>query len=106
MHERILAQEIINKAKELGKVKSITVEVGDLAHLPANEMEQVLKQMTSWKVNIIKKQAQVKCKCSYNGKPKIIEQKHDYVFFKCPKCNDIPKIISGKDIILKEVDIE
>ena len=38
MHETVIANKIITKAKEQGKVNSIVVEVGDLAHLPAKEL--------------------------------------------------------------------
>lgn len=108
MHERGIAAEIISKAESLGKVKGITVQVGDLAHLPANEMEDVLKEMCpGWKVKVTRKQAKVKCSyCGYQGEPNILEQRHGYVLFNCPMCSQMPDILEGKDIILKEVDVE
>ena len=106
MHEKLIAEEIINKAKEHGKVKSITVEVGDLAHLPAEDMEKVLKNMTEWDIKIINGPALVKCLCGFEGEPTILEHKHDFVLYECPKCKKVPKAISGEDIILKDVDVE
>ncbi|MEE9525515.1 MAG: hydrogenase/urease maturation nickel metallochaperone HypA [Candidatus Woesearchaeota archaeon] len=106
MHETIIANDIINKAKEQGQVKEITVEVGDLAHLPANELKETLSTLVKWKVNIIEKEATIKCSCGYQGAPKILEKGHDSTVFVCPKCNETPDIIDGKDIILKEVIID
>ena len=106
MHERNIASGIIKQAETLGKVKSIIVEVGDLAHLPASEMKQVLEEMTDWKIIVQRKKAIAKCACGYEGEPNIVEHGHDYTFFKCPRCEDIPEVIEGKDIILKEVDVE
>ena len=106
MHETIIANDIINKAKEQGKVKSITVEVGDLAHLPAHELKETLSALVNWKIKIIEKKARIKCSCGYIGEPKIIEKGHDSTVFVCPKCNKIPDILDGKDITLKEVIIE
>jgi len=39
MHETIIAKQIIDEAKKHGKVRSIVVEVGDLAHLLKVEVE-------------------------------------------------------------------
>ncbi len=106
MHETIIANDIINKAKEQGKVKSITVEVGDLAHLPAHELKETLSTLVKWDVKIIEKKATVKCACGYKGTPKILEKGHDSTVFVCPECNQTPDILDGKDITLKEVVIE
>ncbi len=106
MHERTIAASIIDKAKEYGNVKGITVECGDLGHLPAEEMEEVLKELTDWNITIVRKKATVKCACGYQGEPNIIEHRHDHAFFKCPECRSIPEVLDGTDIILKEVDVE
>jgi len=107
MHETIIAGDIIKKAKEQGKVKSITVEVGDLGHLPAEELEETLKKMVDWKIKIIRKKAKVSCSCGFTGEPKIIDKKHDFTLFKCPKCGNIPEVaLEGKDIVLKDVEVE
>ncbi len=55
MHEQSIAQKIIHDAKLYGEVKSLTVEVGDLAHLPASEMKEVLEINTNWKIKVIPK---------------------------------------------------
>ncbi|MBW2999381.1 hydrogenase maturation nickel metallochaperone HypA [Candidatus Woesearchaeota archaeon] len=106
MHETVIANSIIEEAKKQGNVKSITVEVGDLGNLPAEEIEQTLKQMVDWEIKLIKKKATVKCKCGYQGEPKILEKGHDLNVFVCPECGTVPEVIDGKDIILKEVEVE
>ena len=107
MHEQTIAQNIINTAKAEGNVKKITVECGDLGHLPANEMREVLEKMTNWEIEIIKKPALVKCEdCKFEGEPKITQQLHDHNVFECSKCGKMfPEILEGKDIILKSVEI-
>ncbi len=107
MHEQAIAQAIIKEAEKHGKVKSMTLEVGDLAHLSAQETEEVLKQMTDWDIMITQKRATVKCECGYEGEPEIVERGHDHLIFKCPECGDMmPKIIDGKDIKIVEVEVE
>ncbi|RJQ18162.1 hypothetical protein C4573_00380 [Candidatus Woesearchaeota archaeon] len=111
MHEQIIAQqilkqvEIVEKEKKK-KVKSITVEVGDVAHLPLEEMEATLKAMVKYKVIMLAKKAKVQCGCGFVGEPKIIHKGHDSTLFECPKCSlPMPKILDGHDIILKEVTV-
>ena len=77
MHEGLIAQKLIDKAKEQGNVKKITVEVGDLAHLPAEDLNAKLKEMVDWEIEIIKIPGLVECKCGYKGAPKILEKAHD-----------------------------
>lgn len=107
MHEQAIAKEIIGEATKHGKVIGITVEVGDLGHLPLEEMQEVLMTMTQWEVSMIRKEATVACECGYVGVPKILEKGHDHNVFECPECKaKMPKILDGHDIILKSVDIE
>ena len=106
MHETIIAKEIINKAKEHGEVKGILVEVGELADIPADHLLETLETMVNWNVLIKEKKARVKCSCGYEGEPKIVEKRHDFTLFVCPKCSSLPKVLEGKDIILREVEVK
>ena len=107
MHEQIIAQKIIEEAKKHGNVKEITVEVGDLAHLPADDMKKTLDAMVPWKVIVVSKKAKVKCICGFEGEPKILEHSHDFTLFKCPECDEVPdEILEGDEIILKDVVVE
>lgn len=106
MHDTIIAKELIEKAKEQGDVKSIVIEVGDLAHLPAGEIKEILELMTNWEIKVIEKIAKVRCKCGYIGKPKILKKMHSSTVFVCQKCSAIPQVLEGRDIILKEVIVD
>jgi len=106
MHETILANKIIQKAKEHGKVKAIVVEVGQLADIPSDHLAETLRKMVDWNISVEEKKARVKCSCGYEGEPKIVEKRHEMTLFVCPKCSSLPKVREGKDIILKEVEVE
>jgi len=87
MHEGIFAESIINEAKKHGKVKKIIVEVGDLAHLPAKDLLNALKARVDWEIEII-------------------EKRHEMTRFECPKCGNLPEILEGDQIILRDVLVE
>lgn len=107
MHEQSIAKKIIEEATKHGSVKAITVEVGDLGHLPANEMKEALQGLVNWEINVEQKKATVKCSCGYKGTPVIHEKAHAHVLYSCPDCKKVPEeIIDGADIILKDVTIE
>ena len=103
MHETVFVKDIIKQAKRQGKVEGIVIEVGSLAPIDANNLENLFKELVNWKVKINQKQAIVICECGYKGKPALITRSHDFVLFKCPWCGDFPKVIEGDKIILKEV---
>lgn len=107
MHDTLISKDIIQAAEAQGTVKSITVEVGDLGHLPLEELRETLCSMVpDWEVNLVPKKAVVKCACGYRGEPNIIEHKHGHSIYVCPKCGLVPEVLEGADIILKEVEVE
>jgi len=107
LHEQTIAKKIIEEAMKHGKVKKITVECGALAHLPAKDMEKVLKEVAPFEVDVVEKKAKVKCKnCGFEGEPRIEMHTHDASVFFCGKCGSVPDVIDGKDIIIKSVVIE
>ena len=112
MHEQHIAQQILKKANDLAQqtkqnIVSITVEVGDVGHLPLEEMGQVLKTMVPYTIHMITKKAKVHCICGYEGEPRILQKGHDSTFFECPQCTaPMPKILEGQDIILKKVELK
>jgi|TARA_Y100000310_G_scaffold345817_1_gene470420 Zn finger protein HypA/HybF involved in hydrogenase expression len=105
MHETIIAQKIIEDAKKHGEIKSAVIEVGEIAHITAKELKETLTDMVSWSITVTEKKAKVKCSCGYEGEPKIIERKHDLVYFECPECGKVPSVLEGSQIILKEVEV-
>lgn len=109
MHETAIVRNIleqINKKSEGKRVKSITLEVGDLAHLPAQELKGFLINMVNYEVVVNPVKARVKCECGYEGEPRILAHEHDFTLFECPKCSKIPQVLSGEDIVLKEIETE
>jgi Zn finger protein HypA/HybF involved in hydrogenase expression len=106
MQEHPIANNIIEEAESYGEVKSVRVEVGDLAQIPPDEMKEILEDLTDWKVEIIPKTAIISCKCGYNGVPKVIKQQIDSILYECPICKaKNPEIVDGNNIILQDVEI-
>ncbi|MBD3309964.1 hypothetical protein GF351_01960 [Candidatus Woesearchaeota archaeon] len=106
MHEKSIAKGIIEEAKKHGIVKSITLEIGDLAHLSAEELDDAMSDLVDWNIVIVKKPAVVKCTCGYKGEPKVLEKRHGYILFVCPECESLPKVLEGDKIVIKEVEVE
>ena len=80
MHETIFAKRIIEEAKKHdvhGDVKSITVELGELGHVPPEELAECLKQIAPWTVHHVVKEAKIECVCGFKGRPTILERGHD-----------------------------
>ena len=106
MHETVIANNIINEAKKHGKVKEIFLEIGELAHVPANELLECLHSLADWKINSKEIPAKVKCVCGFKGHPAILERGHDSFLIECPKCKNIPELVDGKDIKITKVVVE
>ena len=106
MHEIIIARRIIEEAKKHGKVKGVVIDVGDLAHLPAVDLEKTLASMVDWNIRIKNISAIVKCECGHLGKPKILERSHELTLFECPVCSKIPQILQGDQIVISQVEVE
>ncbi len=107
MHDTLISKDIIDAAEKQGKVKSITVEVGDLGHLPLEELKETLTKMKpEWDIKFVSKKAKVKCDCGFEGEPDILEHSHGHSVYVCPQCDNVPQVTEGADIILKEVEVE
>ncbi len=106
MHEVVFANKVIEKAKGYGDVKGIKVEVGELAEVSADELRDALKKLVKWNVNVEEKEALVKCKCGYEGKPRILERGHHTVLFNCSKCGNLPEVVNGNEINLVDVEVK
>ena len=107
MHDTLISADIIGAAEKQGVVTGIKVEVGDLGHVPAEELEITLKRLRPrWKITLVRRKAKAKCTCGYEGEPEIQEHRHGHSIYRCPKCGTIPEITEGQDIMLKEVEVE
>ena len=105
MHETVIAKNLITEAEKQGKVTAVEIEVGELAHLTKEELEETMKTMVDWALDVKEIPATVQCVCGYKGRPKILERGHDVCMYVCPKCENVPGIEVGGDIVLKKVAI-
>jgi len=103
MHEIAICKDIIRNLQKYNNIESVTFEIGSLAHLTPEELTDTLKKLVDYNINIIKKDAIVKCSCGYKGIPKILTRSHDLTIFECPKCGELPEILEGDQIRIKEV---
>ncbi|HLD86730.1 MAG TPA: hydrogenase/urease maturation nickel metallochaperone HypA [Candidatus Nanoarchaeia archaeon] len=103
MHETMIAHSIIEEAKKHGKVREIYLELGELGHVPPEELLACLNSIVKWKIHptIIKTHA--KCDCGFIGHPTILERGHDSFLIECPSCKSVPQILKGTDITIKKV---
>jgi len=106
MHEEAIINSIIKEIENQEKVKSIEIEVGELAGIEAEHLKEHLKERVDWKIEVMKKDSLIKCECGYQGKAKIEERLHDFVVFSCPKCGKTPEVLDGKDIKIKSIIYE
>lgn len=107
MHETLIANNIIKEAEKHGKVKEICLEIGELAHVPADELLECLRAIAKWKINSREIKAKIKCSCGFNGNPAILERGHSSFLIECPKCrNPMPAITEGKDIKIIKVVVK
>jgi Zn finger protein HypA/HybF involved in hydrogenase expression len=104
MHEHSFIQAIIKNIKNSDKVKEVLIEVGELAGIEPEHLQEHMEVETNWKVFVTSKKAIISCdNCQYYGKPNILQRLHDIVIFDCPKCHQIPKVLEGKDIKIIKV---
>ena len=102
MHEAMIVENIVNEAKKHGDVVEITVEVGTLAPIEADHLKEHLQDAVRWTIKTIEKKGIVECECGYKGEPEIITRGHDFVLFKCPWCGNVPRVVEGDKVVLKE----
>lgn len=106
MHETVIAKNIINEARKHGEVEEIYLEIGELAHVPAEELIRCLEVLVGWKIHHVKIPADVKCACGFEGHPMVLERGHDSFMIECPKCQSLPNLISGTDIKITKVAVK
>jgi len=104
MHEYHVVEDIMKAAKKKGRPKSITLEVGALSSVSANEIKNALSEFVNWDIIVTTKKGIAACDCGFKGEPKIKQRMHDFVLMECPKCkNNDMKIIEGDKIKLVSV---
>lgn len=108
MHETVIAKSIIEQAQKQGEVAKIVLEIGELAHVPPNELVECLMQMVDYPIEFTEIPSQVECdQCGFCGHPKVLERGHDSFFIECPRCQlAMPKVVSGTEVKLVSVDVK
>ncbi|MDO8480627.1 MAG: hydrogenase/urease maturation nickel metallochaperone HypA [Nanoarchaeota archaeon] len=106
MHETAIAEGIIVEAKKHGSVKAISLEIGELAHVPGAELVECLRRLVDWKVEWKERPAVASCGCGYQGAPVIVERGHDFFLIECPKCTQVPDLTDGDEIKLVDVTVD
>ena len=97
-HESKVIESIL---REVGNAKKVKVIVGELSGYTVEEIKKALEIRIDCEV--LEKKGVVKCECGFEGSPTILEKEHDFVFFECPMCNQIPEILKGKEVIVKDI---
>jgi Zn finger protein HypA/HybF involved in hydrogenase expression len=104
MHETIIARNIITEAEKHGDILELHLEIGELAHVPKEELLACLQTLVPWSIIAREKKAECECLCGYTGPPVILERGHDSFLIECPECASMPSLTEGTDIkILKVV---
>ncbi len=106
MHEQAIAKSIVKQAEQYGRVTRLAVECGELAHIPAKDLEEALKAVAKCDVYVSEAPATVTCGCGYTGRPKVELHSHDATIFFCPKCGSVPKVKEGNGIVIKSLTVE
>ncbi|MBU0980780.1 MAG: hydrogenase maturation nickel metallochaperone HypA [Nanoarchaeota archaeon] len=104
MHAELAADRIVDEAEKHGNVAGVNVIVGEAA--PATKdgiRNSILKRKPDWEITIETKESKVRCKCGYQGRPKITGREEEFVHIECPKCGKQPKMTEGEEIVLAEV---
>lgn len=107
MHEIAHAQAVINQAKKLGAKKGAIVEVGELCDLEAHELEETMKRLINWNLEVKEKESKIECVCGYKGKARILDKGHGYCYFDCPNCSALGKsikVLEGNEIKILGVE--
>lgn len=106
MHETAFAERIIKEAEKHGDVEAIHLEIGELAHVPGNDLVEALKRMVQWRIEWHEVPAKVKCQCGFVGHPKVLERGHDHFLIECPECKSMPELTDGTEIKIINVKVK
>ena len=109
MHEYSIAYDIFATAKKAAlengadKVTKIHVEIGELAMASKDQIEFLFSAISSddplfheITIECFEGKIESRCKCGYEGNERFI----------CPICGALPEIIRGREILVKNIEIE
>jgi Zn finger protein HypA/HybF involved in hydrogenase expression len=103
MHETVIARRIVDDAREHGEVLEIYLELGELGHVPPEELVECIRKLVPWKVHWTERPAEVICACGFAGHPTVLERGHDHFLIECPGCGETPDLLAGTDFVLCKV---
>ncbi len=103
MHEYNFVEAILRNVKDREDVREIVLEVGELVGISPGHLKEHMGERFDWRVDVLKKEARVKCGCGFVGRPRVLERLHDLVIFECAECGGIPEVLEGKDIKIIKV---
>lgn len=106
MHETIIASSIIQEAKRHGDVEGVHLEIGELAHVPPEELMRCLRSLVDWDITFDEIMAHATCVCGFDGHPTVLERGHDSFMIECPTCKAMPQLESGTEIRLVNVRVK
>ncbi|MFO8016161.1 MAG: hydrogenase/urease maturation nickel metallochaperone HypA [Candidatus Woesearchaeota archaeon] len=106
MHETVIANMVLKDLEKYKDIESASIEVGELAEITADELEEAMKNMVDYEVSVAETPAKVKCGCGHEGRPEIIERGHHFVAFVCKNCGQVPEIVEGNEIRIKDVEVK
>lgn len=135
MHEITIADKILREARKTGAHNFFRVEIGELCEITKEELENGLKQLTTpllaenftkFGASVLQKsgeiieldeqtmnfivdfiESEIKCKCGFIGRAKIIDRGHGYCIWNCPCCgagSGEIEILRGGEIKIIEVE--
>jgi hydrogenase nickel incorporation protein HypA/HybF len=109
MHEYSIAYDIYSTALRAAQehnatqVKCIYVDVGEMAMVNPEQVEFlfmiIIEEDPLFKdarLSCINVETHSRCACGYEGKERFV----------CPGCGKIPEIIAGREIVVKNIEIE
>lgn len=97
MHEIAFADKVLREAEKAGATRYLSVEVGELCEIEADELEEAFENLVDWKLNITERKSKISCQCGYVGEARIVDRGHGYCVWNCPSCG-----LSGKNINVLE----
>jgi Zn finger protein HypA/HybF involved in hydrogenase expression len=107
MHDIIFSKAILREINEIKdkdkKINSVYLELGELVGIEKQVLKETLKKISGINFEIFTVDSRVRCECGYEGRAKIEQKLHDLVIFTCPKCNNIPSVLTGDKVKIVKI---
>jgi Zn finger protein HypA/HybF involved in hydrogenase expression len=105
MNEEVI-YSIVAKIRNYSKVKSVTIEIGQLASYNQEALAEELKKYVRCDLKFITRPSEIDCFCKYLGPPINVAKTKDKITYECPKCRRKgQKIVDGNKVNLKKIEL-